>query len=348
MNLLLPEKADLLYEKLVLATTDERSQPGDRIRKIRPLLEALFRELIHDETQAFPNLFSASAYIFDRYEVAAELRDEINGLRKLCNKVVHEADFQVNSDQYEAAVQVLSHAVEYFSGRPVPEELSRIYSGKNLKGLREARSPRGESIPFVRAVVHGIAERQLSASGTHFCDLQLESEDPAFGEFSLRLWDAFGEESEAWLKFSKAGEWLRSYATLHLMNLRSQPERPGHYSSTAETLMVLEPDYLLEATEMAECFMENRGIVFDNYRLAILGRFVPSEPGLPLVVGQIVNQLLDQLLLDPGAGIADAMRTTLRENVLPAVRIGEDQLKDLAARRGETEEQLQRLLAPNL
>jgi 5-methyltetrahydrofolate--homocysteine methyltransferase len=58
--------------------------------------------------------------------------------------------------------------------------------------------------------------------------------------------------------------------------------------------------------------------------------------------------LTESLAMTPAASVSGFMLSHPDCQYFNVGKIGEDQLKDLAARRGETEEQLQRLLAPNL
>jgi 5-methyltetrahydrofolate--homocysteine methyltransferase len=58
--------------------------------------------------------------------------------------------------------------------------------------------------------------------------------------------------------------------------------------------------------------------------------------------------LTESLAMTPAASVSGFMLSHPQAQYFSVGKIGEDQLKDLAARRGETEEQLQRLLAPNL
>ena len=58
--------------------------------------------------------------------------------------------------------------------------------------------------------------------------------------------------------------------------------------------------------------------------------------------------LTESLAMTPAASVSGFMLSHPEAQYFNVGKIGADQLKDLAARRGETEEQLQRLLAPNL
>ena len=52
--------------------------------------------------------------------------------------------------------------------------------------------------------------------------------------------------------------------------------------------------------------------------------------------------------MTPAASVSGFMLSHPESQYFNVGKIGEDQLQDLARRRGETEAQLQRLLAPNL
>ncbi len=58
--------------------------------------------------------------------------------------------------------------------------------------------------------------------------------------------------------------------------------------------------------------------------------------------------LTESLAMTPAASVSGFMLSHPESQYFSVGKIGADQLKDLAARRGETEQQLQRLLAPNL
>jgi 5-methyltetrahydrofolate--homocysteine methyltransferase len=58
--------------------------------------------------------------------------------------------------------------------------------------------------------------------------------------------------------------------------------------------------------------------------------------------------LTESLAMTPAASVSGFMLSHPQAQYFSVGKIGDDQVKDLAARRGETQEQLQRLLAPNL
>ena len=58
--------------------------------------------------------------------------------------------------------------------------------------------------------------------------------------------------------------------------------------------------------------------------------------------------LTESLAMTPAASVSGFMLSHPESQYFNVGKIGEDQLQDLARRRGETEAQLQRLLAPNL
>ena len=58
--------------------------------------------------------------------------------------------------------------------------------------------------------------------------------------------------------------------------------------------------------------------------------------------------LTESLAMTPAASVSGFMLSHPDSSYFNVGKIGDDQLQDLAKRRGETPEQLQRLLAPNL
>jgi len=58
--------------------------------------------------------------------------------------------------------------------------------------------------------------------------------------------------------------------------------------------IIIEPDYLIDVTAVAECFMPNGA----NSSYYLLRKFLPVEPNKYLLIGHLVNYVLDELLHD--------------------------------------------------
>ena len=102
--------------------------------------------------------------------------------------------------------------------------------------------------------------------------------------------------------------------------------------------------------------LDHRALIGEKYQGI---RPAPGYPACPdhsakldmfalLGAGDIGMELTESLAMTPAASVSGFMLSHPDSVYFNVGKIGDDQLQDLAARRGETPEQLQRLLAPNL
>jgi len=89
--------------------------------------------------------------------------------------------------------------------------------------------------------------------------------------------------------------------------------------------LIIHPDHLVDVTAIAECFKE----FGSNPFLYLISRFKQSEPTTPLLTGNLVNTLLDELISDPDTNLASLLPVLFRSNPLGFSILGDDELRDL-------------------
>jgi DNA replication ATP-dependent helicase Dna2 len=194
-------------------------------------------------------------------------------------------------------VKVICLAISYFSEAPVPNELVQIYANKSDLTLQR-RSIRREIVPFVRATVLSIGDIQIVGNNSRRCIIFCDTEE--IGKVNISFWD----------KFSDIGRIARKFATLHLFDIKKVPDTETLYSTTSKSLVVLEPDFLVNATEIAECFDWNGA----NPLLYLLKNFIGFENTEPSILGWIVNICFDELLRNSNAQFEEIFDDAIRQN----------------------------------
>ena len=76
--------------------------------------------------------------------------------------------------------------------------------------------------------------------------------------------------------------------------------------------IVVEPDYLLDVSTIANCFQGSRAepVVY------LLQKYLPIEPSIPMIVGNIANFFLDELMHNPRATFKETFPKVFRINPL--------------------------------
>lgn len=126
--------------------------------------------------------------------------------------------------------------------------------------------------------------------------------------------------------FTAIRNMLTENAVLLLHNVR-HGEMPHQYSTTQRSLLVLEPDFLIDASSIGECFSAGSA----NPHIFFLSRLIENLPGAAALKGSMVGYYLDELIRDPDKDIEEIFTTAQRTNALKAARLGSQEMSDIKA-----------------
>ncbi len=291
--------------------------PADTLPKLRKLLEGLLRAE-HKALNNAPwsNLSAAIGYVAYQRGLSQELKSALHRLRVAANLVLHESyagtTAEVQSGLGAVALlikwlvgeeafseEMLRTNMAVSGGEAAVEESTEISTENLPESAAEIAIPapaESGEIPVVPVIAVGIVcdLRVRLLAVDKVADVLLVDADPdgppvppSFrprqpGPLRVRLPEAYAD-----LK-----RWAGLRPTLRLVDCRTDggvllPRR-----------VVLEPDYLISVTTVAEC-MQRDGPVPE---LALVNAFLPDEPARPLVVGNLVNALLDEEVREAAAG----------------------------------------------
>jgi len=308
-----PEFATFLYAELANTLFDTALTARSKIIRFRQLLDDMLWQATTDEPQLFSDTYSRLLYTADKYTLAEYVTRDLYALRTL-TKRLHK---HTSDERLYSAARALSMGVFALSEVRAPDQLRSALKTASPLVAEQPRLVRGDELPFVRLRVLEVVEVVEVVETT-------QSAMPNLQYSTLRCLDESGavlmlRVGEPWLPICNA---LWKFATLHAFHLKTMPAQTGlqadqtddalpedsaAYTTTAQSLLVLEPDYLVDVTEIAECF-QNEGT---NPRLAVLKKFVRSKPSQSMVLGNIVNTCFDALIVQPEAPFEQVFQDAL-------------------------------------
>ncbi len=266
--------ADLFYRQLQRVDR-ETAGGGEGVEGLRQLLQLFVLELTQRERFHFSTLFARIAFIAQRYSLQPEL---VFFLHRFRRQAEGSPPVDEVSELYALGSRVLSEAVRQVSGVPppanwsvkVPADWPQTYQSEPVQAFR--RKVR------VLALADDSENRQL---------LVREEDRP---ELDVRV--AYGiPERNA--QFDDTIAFLRRVvgfpASLNLLDVEVGED--GVFRPKA---FVLEPDYLVDVSSIAECY-HPVGPVPMAY---LLKKYLPFKVSMPLLLGHVANYLLDELLAD--------------------------------------------------
>ncbi len=320
MKLLAEDFAVSLYDKISEAGVVAETDPSSGVTKLRSILESIFKELTRDTQVSFTDLYARIRYCEIEYKFDQAMMNSVHTIRKTANKIVHE-DAKVDYDRFSDYAGSLAEVIYGLSEASLPDNLS-IFKPRSV--VREEKPGlKREYIPFLRGVVTAIGKEGESGS-SRFIPVTV-SDSETGDSFTVYFWENNSDKAKD--HFFTARYFFWDYCTLHLMNLRQFNAAENLYATTDSTQIILEPDYLVDVTDIAKCFGMNEQ---NNYMNYFLGKFFEKPASQkPLLKGNIINKFLDYAFKDPAVDLNTVFNETLRENLLPLASLDEIDLAEI-------------------
>ncbi len=302
-----PALATQLYESIEHVLKQEGLTEKERIPKYRAVLEELFRQLTADEQRQLDGLYARIVFVTTEFSVPAGIKDLAHHLRIFANNVVHKIEFSAGPADDARCLYALATVIAHFSRSGIPEEIRNAYSPYEETFSEVLRRPR-QKVPTqqFRAIVREVFPPKPGFPKKN-CAIACDTDE--LGTITIRFWDNRDEEGFG-SDLSEVYTFLYPYANIYITEVQPNSNRPGEYRATDRTLLVLEPDYLLEAKELAECCQ----IKGDNPLLHLLNRFTKGEITDKMMLGNISGQILDDLSTEPKFNYRDSFETVMRSN----------------------------------
>lgn len=248
--------------------------PLELLPTLRSMLEAYFRSELREAGRTWPgNLADAIHEYVELRRLSRVERHELHEVRVKANLVLHES-YQPTRAEADKALVTVGALLGVAVAEPRREEPSAAPPQAVVVSTR-----RSEDGGAVRTVV------VVDVDETNGLLLVEErSGDGVSSEAVLRV-----KPSAAFASLVRPSSKGR---TLNLVDVA----RDGDL--LVPRIVVVEPDYLVGVSAVSECVQQN-GV---NPRIALLSEFIPDEKSRPLLVGNLVNALLDRMLSEKREG----------------------------------------------
>ncbi|MFC7668784.1 hypothetical protein ACFQT0_16460 [Hymenobacter humi] len=292
------------YPLLAALATNPAATPADQLPKLRKLLETVLRDECKRQETPFGNLSQAIGQVAYERGLPLALRNQLQGLRLAANLVVHESyvgtPAEVATGFAAVATLVLHLTGQLYTGPKLPVPPAAVASPSLSPEVASAKAPKAEASPSAAWRVNVLHADE--ATGELTVEMATPADGRPSGPFRLVLPEAY----ENVLSLAAA-----LHPTLHLIGPVQLTD-----GSVRARRVVLEPDYLVSVTTVAECAQRDGTIP----EWALLNAFLPDETSRPLVLGNLVNLLLDE---EVSHAARQAEKATLK-SAAAKVLVGED------------------------
>lgn len=293
------DKSRYFYNFALEIVQDNALTYDQKVLFLDSILNELLQELTRENSQLFTDSYSRMMFVFSTHHTPQNIEEELIAFRTK-SKIARQKSKSISENDVAGCLRALCLAVFFFSNEPTPPELLEIY--RNITPLNSHKRSFREKdvIPFFRAILLSFNEAKVTPNGRHYRDASLSTDE--LGTITLRLWD----------KWSEINELTWDFATLNCTEIQKLSDEKQLFSTTKESFIVLEPDFLVDATDIAECFQFNGS----NPLLFVLKNFIRSKASEQMILGNIVNYLLDELLLDSACDFDEIFPKTFLQKPL--------------------------------
>lgn len=291
------------YNYLYNTINNEEFTLSQKHHRIKDLLEWLCKEQTKSEKILLSSLFARIAYLGQKLKLPQHLvwrlqKTRINDrLSKRSAKVItfHDINF---------ASRGIAEAVKIIYNEEVTKELDQLLPP--LPSIEESKKQKENFIDTLRVEVIKIDKENKI--------LHCLEDDDAESETPIQVkYDVNNVNDTFTTTIAKIWEGMQ----LHLLNVRLSSEDyfiPQYF--------VIEPDYLVDVTSVAESFNNTGSIPLSM----LLKKFTPSASSVPILLGNVANFFLDEAIHaeDPNSlNFLEVFTKTFKSNPLDYITIPE-------------------------
>lgn len=252
-------------------------------------------ELTGDDWISFKNFYARFKFFLNRYSPDNAQRKELDAFRKF---IRFEARNSSDTQAFQNAWDILNWMV-----RLKENEVEKLVTSFFFSSKIKPKSTQDELTGLVNQIIPGIQPvifvnniEELTTT----IKIPIQNPELIYLEQILKKGDL--------VKF------------LHLELIKNK------LVATAQTLVVIEPDFLLDATAISECFHQKNA----QSNIYFINKLTKSLPNEAAFKGKLIGQVLDELVRNPNDfDLSSTLREEIIKNPIASIRIGKSGLQQI-------------------
>ncbi|HTI08878.1 MAG TPA: ATP-dependent helicase [Puia sp.] len=324
-----PSKAETYLEEL--ATLQQtKVREAERQNILSKLLRRLVLSVTNDEWMAFRNFYARFRYLLSKMDSSAAEQSNLDAFRRW---VKEGDDTKLTENAILQGIILMKSLVGSLSEKNLPgEKMLPLTNGQLVSSSTEPSDPIPSPGYFSNLFpLRNYAKlKTLKILCSSWTEIQQEEGQPYFivSGYDLEELDrsvTIYIRQDPHYNYLSVRKLLTKDAIWQFQHIRSLATGENEYETTFDSLLTLEPDYLMEATGIGECYSSGGA----NSDIYFLSRLVEDLPGTSALKGSIVGYYLDELLQKPVKGREEIYLTAQKNNALKAAQFGSIQMEEI-------------------
>ncbi|WP_417008844.1 DEAD/DEAH box helicase [Bacteroides congonensis] len=256
------------YELLLAVCRAEDARLAVGYKQMRDLLERICRSQMQNESLQMTDLSARISFIAAKIDLSAGEQNRLHTFRLTSNQILN-CRLEPTRENLLRDAKTLAFLIRKLSDEDIPDVLYRLLPRADATYI--VAPPARERVQRMRVCFQYADEQYL-----YVTPLDEVSEKPLLVRYNI---PQINEE------FAETCKLLWRHAQVNLLDVAIDNE-----GVLTPSFIVLEPDYLIDISSLAECFRDY-GHHPANYYLS---RLQPIENARPLLLGNIANLFLDE------------------------------------------------------
>ncbi len=265
------------YEILLAVCRAEDACLATGYKQMRDLLERICRAQMQNESLQMTDLSARISFVSAKVGLSVAEQNRLHTFRLTSNAILNRQQ-EPSREQLLRDAKTLAFFIRKLSEEDIPQELYRLLP--RADATYRVAPPVREQVQRMRVCFQYADEQYL-----YVTPLDEVSEQPYLVRYNV---PQINEE------FAETCKLLWRHAQVNLLDVAIDEA-----GILTPSFIVLEPDYLLDISSLAECFRDY-GHHPGNY---FLSRLQPIENARPLLLGNIANLFLDECIHAKGEEI---------------------------------------------
>jgi DNA replication ATP-dependent helicase Dna2 len=317
LNLLTEIIATSFYDTIAENDKSDKNYRS-KISVLKSIFYGLFKEITLNENFDFVNNQSRVDYVISNYDLPEDTKSYITWLKKTIYKSLLKSSASVKDNEYCDITSVLINIIKSLSGTVIPAEIKKYSKLSKTVFYEPEKTEKPAFIEYCRCTVNNISKIETGTSGYNYFYINCYGEEE-MENFSVRI------QSYHFDDFLYLHDNIQKFSVIGIHNIEYGRIYGNFFISTPKTLIVIEPDFLIEASEVAECF-HNKDLNPYSY---FVRKLLPSYSSLTAFKGTLINTLFDALILNPEASPEEVIYNSIRSNPLIALRFDENRFIEM-------------------
>lgn len=271
---------DLVYYNNILQDIylNHSSYKYEDLSSLKKNIRDFFKQLTKSENQFFSSTYSRIVFCVDKYKIPKNIANNILRFRYLTNDISRDSEANDIKNIINFGLKTFYELIRFFDNQTilVPIEVPIFSSQDFSHQIKINKKQKTVYLEFISLIIE---DKGTEKNENHY----IIGYNDEIGILKV-LFDQ---------KWKNVWDNLWKTAKIHIFALQSvNNTKDKTFSTTRNSIIILEPDIMLDVTDLSNCFL-NSGFSPLPY---FLNRLLPKDLTESMIQGTLVNSIFDEII----------------------------------------------------